>query len=90
MMDHHHSFLAKECIREACYGIEQAATRPAVLYRPALRFWQWHDERGSYWTARYEDCCARGDSPEQAMEEFDKKWREKSNAGGNARVENPA
>lgn len=78
MMNDHESFLAKEIIRETCYGIEQAATRPSVLYRPRLHRWQWPDERGTYWTAHYGSSLeVRGDSPEQAMAEFDKKWREK-------------
>ena len=77
MMNDHDSFLAKEIFRETLYCIERAMTRPAVLYRPALRKWVWPDERGTYWTAHYGDVEARGDSPEQAMENFDKAWGQK-------------
>lgn len=48
--------------------------RPSVQYRPSLR------NEGDLWCAYYgpspeEGCVGFGETPEEAMREFDKRWR---------------
>lgn len=62
--------------------IVTASTRPSVLYRPTLKQLQSLSLLRSLagtvsWTAEYGDVRGGGVTPEEAMVDFDKKWREK-------------
>lgn len=52
--------------------VRDEMTRPSVLFRPTLKL-----ESNGRWVAEYGDLkwMARGDSPEEAMREFDRLWR---------------
>ncbi len=53
-------------------GIKQELCRPSVKYQPTLM------KDGDMWLAMYGDlptgCCGSGETPEKAMEDFDKRW----------------
>lgn len=78
-MNDHDSKMTAENIRMIYAEIAQAMTQPSVLYRPILRKWEWPDERGTYWTARYGDVEGKGARPEAAMGEFDLAWHRYTN-----------
>jgi hypothetical protein len=64
----------KEDVRGQVFAIADWMTRPSVLYRPALSL------DGNMWCALYGDnlqdgCAGFGETPEKAMEAFDKAWR---------------
>jgi len=64
--------MAQEAITNAGYEL----TRPSVLYRPRLA------KDGNAWIACYGDnlhegCVGTGDTPEEAMINFDLAWRHK-------------
>lgn len=79
-MDHEHSQLAMNSISHAASMIQSAfqeaageLARPAVIYRPTLSI------DGNKWCALYgpnpmEGVCGFGDSPAEAMWDFDKNW----------------
>lgn len=59
----------------------QAMARPSVLYRPTV------GRDGNKWCALYgpnlmEGVCGFGDSPAEAMADFDRNWVEKIGASG--------
>lgn len=74
----HAGFLATQLMREARQdipGIVAAWQRPSVLYRPSIV------RDGNKWCALYgsnlvDGVCGYGDTPEQAMADFDRNWRE--------------
>lgn len=60
--------------QEAIGSISYEMTRPSVVYRPRLA------KDGNMWIACYGDdlqegCVGCGETPERAMEAFDKAWR---------------
>jgi hypothetical protein len=62
-------------IRDQFMSVAWEMTRPAVLFKPAL------SRDGNQWCALYgtnlvEGLAGFGDTPEAAMADFDKKWRE--------------
>ncbi|WP_298128433.1 hypothetical protein [Ferrovum sp.] len=63
-------------IREILWGISkkmEAAARPSVVYKPVLN--KTFDINGSYyWTAVYGDLYGAGNTPANAMLDFDEKW----------------
>lgn len=81
-MDHEHSSMAANAI---CHAAQMAGAtwveaaydhcRPSVLYRPAISI------DGNQWCALYgtnlqDGVAGFGDTPEAAMVDFDKNWRE--------------
>jgi hypothetical protein len=75
MLNDQDSKIAAEHARMITAEVTKAYTRPSVLYRPALRRWEWPDERGIYWTATYGDVEGKGARPKDAMTEFDLAWQ---------------
>ena len=66
------SFLRQDA-REAIWGVQNAMTRPSVLYRPAISL------DGNKWCALYgenlqDGVAGFGDTPEEAMQDFDAAW----------------
>lgn len=74
----HAGFLATQLMREVRQdipGIVAAWQRPSVLYRPSIV------RDGNKWSTLYgsnlmEGVCGFGDTPELAMQDFDRNWRE--------------
>ena len=69
------------CAREAFSDTGLAMTRPSVLYRPAIMI------DGNKWCALYgenlqDGVAGFGDSPYEAMSDFDKAWTTKLQKGG--------
>lgn len=61
--------------QQAIGVIEYELCRPSVIYRPVL------SKDGNMWIALYGEnlqvgCVGCGETPEKAMEDFDKAWRE--------------
>lgn len=70
--------------QRAVISIEEELTRPSAIYKPAIRL------DGNKWCALYgEDLqcgvAGFGDSPAQAMDEFDKEWRKNLACTGSQR-----
>lgn len=70
----HYAMQAAESIRQAASGYE----RPSVLYRPKIA------PDGKAWIALYgenlqEGVAGCGDSPAEAMQDFDRAWYAKAN-----------
>lgn len=69
--------MVKESVRSACAQFESLALmqmRPSVLYRPAVY------PDGSKWCALYgrdlmEGVAGFGDTPAEAMSDFDRQWK---------------
>lgn len=81
MLNDHDSAMAAENLRMIADEVAQAMMRPSVLYRPALRKWEWPDERGTYWTATYGGVEGKGLRPKDAMTEFDLAWQRYESKG---------
>ncbi len=67
------SYASDEAVRGAQWNAAAEAQRPSVLYRPKLA------ADGTKWCALYGDDLASGvagfgDTPAEAMHEFDKAW----------------
>lgn len=58
---------AEEAIKSAAYAYE----RPSAVFKPALT------QSPEGWLATYGACYGYGDTPDAAMWDFDKNWREK-------------
>jgi len=56
----------EQTLREQSYAIGEAWQRPSVLYRATVR-----DVGGRGWICEYGDVQARGDSPHEAVNNFD-------------------
>lgn len=66
---------AAEAVQQAAHAILEATTAPHVLMRPTVV------PDGNKWSALYgsnlmEGVCGFGDTPEEAVRDFDKNWRE--------------
>lgn len=74
----HVGSMAANMVQEAWQNLPDiigAWQRPSVLYRPSIA------RDGNKWSALYGDnimegVCGYGDTPEQAMADFDRNWRE--------------
>ena len=55
-------------LTDAIQAILVEHMRPSVLYRPSLMLIL------GQWVASFEECEARGDSPDEAMRAFDREW----------------
>lgn len=49
--------------------------RPSAIFRPALKFDGEVGGTASWWTATYGDLRVTGDTPEAAMDAFDRAWK---------------
>ncbi len=72
MTDNSHYFYMMQAQHQViCAEIVTAQTRPSVLYRPALEFFKKSGTECFGWVANYGSIIAHGDTPEEAMLEFD-------------------
>lgn len=70
----HYAEMAMHAATQAAGAVELEMRRPAVLFRPSLYI------DGNQWCALYganiqEGVAGFGDSPELAMQDFDRNWR---------------
>lgn len=71
----HYFEMAMHAAQQAAASIEEFHTAPSAIYRPAISI------DGNQWCALYGDdlqcgVAGFGDTPEQAMADFDRNWRE--------------
>src|SRR5262245_17172364 len=64
----------KQHLQQEIYAISHEMQRPSVLYRPTV------EPDGNKWCALYgadlmSGVCGFGDTPEEAMADFDNNWR---------------
>ena len=71
----HYAEMTMHNAGSALCALQEAHTSPSAIYRPAISI------DGNQWCALYGDdlqcgVAGFGDTPEQAMADFDKSWRE--------------
>lgn len=71
----HYVEMASHAIQQAAVEVQERQASPSAIYRPAISI------DGNQWCALYGadlQCgvAGFGDTPEQAMADFDKNWRE--------------
>ena len=59
-------------IRQEILNLVDDLRSPTAIYKPALK------KVGGVWYANYHDFFATGETPGRAMDNFNKKWYEKS------------
>jgi hypothetical protein len=70
MLDQWHSNQVVQEISAACIIIATELTRPSIMLRPGLR------QSADKWIAKYHHVVGIGSTPEAAMQEFDRVWKE--------------
>ncbi len=65
---------ATEMVKRSYQDAAYEASRPSVIFRPNLI----RDKVDGRWCANYGDCRGFGDSPAEAMYQFDLAWTRKT------------